>query len=202
MFYTFIFYYLALKLWMKLIEFIATLVDLPTEAEKEIFAAFKKEIFAKGDLILEKGKTCRKLYFVNKGLARSFYINENGKDITVWFFNSNSFLTAVESFFEQTPSYYNIQTLEETEVYSITHKKIHELFEKYHSMEKFGRILSIRMINLLAEKLNSIQFQTADDRYQFMLKTYPDIAIKAPLGHIASYLGITQETLSRIRAKH
>lgn len=187
---------------MKLIEIIAELVDLPKEAEKEILSAFEKETFAKGDLILEKDRTCKKLYFVNQGLARSFYINENGKDITVWFFNNNNFLTAVESFFEQTPSYYNIQTLEATEVYSISHTKLHELFKKHHSMEKFGRILSIKMINVLAEKLNSIQFQTADDRYKFMLKTYPDIANKAPLGHIASYLGITQETLSRIRGKY
>jgi len=187
---------------MKLIEFINTYVTLPDEAEKEILAAFEKEFFNKGELILQKDKICKKFYFVHHGLARSFYINENGKDITVWFFNSNSFLTAVESFFEQTPSYYNIQALEDTEVFSITYGKLLQLFDKYHCMEKFGRILSIKMINLLSEKLNSIQFQTAEGRYKYMLKKYPDIANQAPLGHIASYLGITQETLSRIRAKH
>jgi hypothetical protein len=73
------------------------------------------------------------------------------------------------------------------------------LFSKYHKMEKLGRLVSIEMLTKVVNKLNAIQFQTARERYDYMLAEFPDISYRVPLGHIASYLGMTQETLSRIR---
>ena len=73
------------------------------------------------------------------------------------------------------------------------------LLAKYHKMEKFVRLLSIEMLTSVAQKLNAIQFQTARERYDYMISEFPDISHRIPLGHIASYLGMTQETLSRIR---
>lgn len=73
------------------------------------------------------------------------------------------------------------------------------LLVRHHNMEKFLRLLSIEMLSKVVHKLNAIQFQTAKERYDYMLSEFPDISHRVSLGHIASYLGMTQETLSRIR---
>ena len=186
---------------MKLEKFIRSVVEMPPEALKEMRQAFKKVELPKGTQLLSQGQTCKKLYFIEKGLSRSYYYNEKGKDVTVWFFSDNNVMVSVESFFQQKPSLYQMELLENSSLQVITYDDLQKLFEKYHSVERFGRLLSINLLTDLVEKLNAIQFQTAKERYAFLIKKYPDIAYRAPLGHIASYLGITQETLSRIRAE-
>ena len=186
---------------MKIEKFINSIVEMPPEALQEMKDSFTAIELPKGTQILNQGKTCKKLFFIEKGLARSYYYNEKGKDVTVWFFSDNNIMVSVESFFQQKPSLYHMELLEDSKLYYITYDKLQSLFDKYHSIERFGRLLSIRLLTDVVEKLNAIQFQTAKERYQFLIKKYPDIAYRAPLGHIASYLGITQETLSRIRSE-
>jgi len=186
---------------MSLENFIQSVTDLPREALDEMRASFSKITLPKGTQILEQGKTCHKLYFIEKGLARSYYYNEKGKDITVWFFIDNNVMVSVESFFQQKPSLYQMELLEDSTLHYITYEKLQQLFDKHHSIERFGRLLAIQLLTKVVDKLNAIQFQTAKERYRFLIEKYPNIAYRAPLGHIASYLGITQETLSRIRAE-
>ena len=107
----------------------------------------------------------------------------------------------MDSFFQQTPSLYYLEVLEDSILYSISKKEIDKLFDKYPKMEKLGRLVSTEMLTRVVNKLNAIQFQTARERYDYMLAEFPDIAYQVSLGHIASYLGMTQETLSRIRSK-
>ena len=108
-------------------------------------------------------------------------------------------MSSADSFFNQSPSFYYLEILEDSILYSISHEKMDLLLAKYHKMEKFIRLLSIEMFTKIVHKLNAIQFQTARERYDYMISEFPDISHRVPLGHIASYLGMTQETLSRIR---
>ncbi len=108
-------------------------------------------------------------------------------------------MSSVDSFFQQSPSLYYLEVLEDSLLYSISKQDLDGLFAKYPKMEKLGRLVSIEMLTKVANKLNAIQFQTARERYDYMLAEFPDIVHQVPLGHIASYLGMTQETLSRIR---
>ena len=110
-------------------------------------------------------------------------------------------MSSVDSFFQQNPSLYYLETLEDSVLYSITKNEMDILFAKYHKMEQLGRLDSIEMLTKVTNKLNAIQFQTAKQRYEYMLEEFPDISHRVPLGYIASYLGMTQETLSRIRAE-
>jgi len=185
---------------MKLKDFILSVVNLPDKVLAEMLSVFTPTKLPKGTQILQQGKTCKKLFYIEKGLARSYYYNEKGKDVTVWFFSDNNIMVSVESFFQQKPSLYHMELLEDSTLYYISNQKLQQLFDKYHCIERFGRLLAIQLLTDVVEKLNAIQFQTAKERYNFLIKKYPDIAFRAPLGHIASYLGITQETLSRIRA--
>ncbi|MGB7843502.1 MAG: Crp/Fnr family transcriptional regulator [Salinimicrobium sp.] len=179
----------------------ALLAFIPfTEDElEEIISYFGKERVEKNELLVRQGQVCKKLYFIESGLGRSYYLKKDGKEITQWFFAEGKPMSSVESFFQQNPSLYNLEMLEDSEVYSISKEKLDFLFKKYHKMEKFGRILATEMLTKVVNKLNAVQFQTAPERYEYMLKEFPDISQRVPLGHIASYLGMTQETLSRIR---
>ncbi len=187
---------------MTLRDYIYSIVPLENQVMQDVVQSFEQLQLPKGTQILSQGKTCQYLYFIEKGLARSYYINEKGRDITIWFFSDNNLMLSLESFFQQKPGLYQIELLEKSDLYRISYEGLHHLFDRYHGMERFGRLVSIELLNNAVKKLNAIQFQTAQQRYEFLIQKYPDIAYRAPLGHIASYLGITQETLSRIRANN
>lgn len=183
-------------------KFADSLVDIVAFSEdelEEIMSYFVKERVGKNELLVRQGQVCKKLYFIETGLGRSYYLKKDGKEVTQWFFAEGKPMSSVESFFQQNPSLYYLEVLEDSLVHSITKERLDFLFDKYPKMEKFGRILATEMLTKVVNKLNAIQFQTAPERYEYMLKEFPDISQRVPLGHIASYLGMTQETLSRIR---
>lgn len=184
---------------MSISEFLTSFADFSNSELNDILSYFKKETIKKGTIFIEEGQISNKLCFLEKGIGRSYYLKKDGKEVTVWFFSDGKFITSLESFFQQKPSVYYIEILEDSILHIITKQQIDILFEKYHKMEKFGRLLSIQMLTDMVNKLNAIQFQTAKERYEYMLNDFPNIVHRAPLGDIASYLGITQETLSRIR---
>lgn len=184
---------------MTLPEFLENIVSFPKQELDDIVSHFEKESVEKNQTLVRDGQVCNKLYFIDKGLGRSFYLKEDGKEITQWFFIEGKIMSSVESFFQQIPSLYYLQMLEDSVVYSITRENIDMLFNKYHNMERFGRLLSTEMLTRVVNKLNALQFQTARERYTYMLTEFPNISNRVPLGYLASYLGMTQETLSRIR---
>lgn len=184
---------------MSISDFLSTLVPFTTDELNDIQNHFKKELVSKNQILVHQGDVCKFLYFIEHGMGRSYYLNENGKEITQWFFGVGKFMTSADSFFQQSPSLYYLEVLQDSLVYSISKVDIDQLFAKYHQMEKLGRLVTIEMLTKIVNKLNAIQFQTAKERYDYMLTEFPDIAHQVSLGHIASYLGMTQETLSRIR---
>lgn len=186
---------------MTISDFLKAMVDFSEEELKEILSHFQKEAIAKGHPLVEQGQICRKLYYVEKGIGRNFYLNSDGKEITQLFFGEGRFMTSLESFFQESPSLYHVELLEDSIIYSISKEDLDMLFDRYHKMERLGRLLSTEMLTKVVHKLNAIQFQTARERYEYMLTEYPYIIYRVPLGMIASYLGMSQETLSRIRKK-
>ncbi|GAA4318319.1 Crp/Fnr family transcriptional regulator [Pontixanthobacter gangjinensis] len=186
---------------MELPEFLKSLVDFSEEELEEILTHFRVEEVSKEYPLVEQGQICRKLYYIEKGVGRNYYLNADGKEITQLFFGEGRFMTSLESFFQESPSLYNVEVLEESLIHFITKEDLEFLFGKYHKMEQLGRLLSTEMLTKVVHKLNAIQFQTAQERYEYMLTEYPDIIYRVPLGMVASYLGMSQETLSRIRKK-
>lgn len=184
---------------MNLSNFLLSIIAFSPSELEDILSQFKHENVSKNTVLIEQGKVSKKLYFVEEGMGRSYYLKDDGKEVTQWFFGVGKFMTSVDSFFQQSPSLYYLETLEDSVLYSISKEDIDLLFAKYHKMEQFGRLVSIEMLTKVVNKLNAIQFQTAKERYEYMLAEFPDISYRVPLGHIASYLGMTQETLSRIR---
>lgn len=184
---------------MSFTDYLVKTVAFPPGELEDIVSHFEREIVPKNQPLVREGQICSKLYFVEQGVGRSYYLKEDGKEITQWFFIEGLFMSSIESFFQQDPSLYYLEMLEDAVLYSITREKLDLLFSRYHNMEKLGRLLSTEMLTRVVNKLSAIQFQTARERYDYMLSEYPELANRVALGYIASYLGMTQETLSRIR---
>jgi CRP-like cAMP-binding protein len=181
-----------------LIEYIKAYTEVDASLENQIIQAFETERFKRHEHILETGKTCKKLYFINSGTIRTYYLQE-GKDITSWIYPENDFVTLWSSFLGQTPSFENIQAITEVEIYSVTYDKLQELYAYSHYFESFGRQLLEYQIAFLDEIGREFAFASAKEKYDRLLHMFPDITRIASLGHVASILGISQETLSRIR---
>lgn len=183
---------------MQLIDYIQSQVKVPPSIH--LADAISTEMYPKNHLLHRENTVCRKLYFVEEGLLRIFYHSE-GKDITYAFVTENTFTTLVDSFFEQKPSRYNIEVLEPSVISAISYVDLMNLFSDSHEIERFGRIITTEFLKAHSDRLASIQFQSANERYQTLQIRHPTVLNRVALGHIASYLGITQETLSRLRAR-
>ncbi len=176
------------------------LATLDEDVKSKLENLLKVERFEKDDFILKAGSTIRKLYFVESGLLRGFYYKDD-KEVINWFCNEGQFATSMYSFVSQKPSYENIQAIEKTTLFSINYKDLQNLYQTYPAFDKIGRLLTEQYYVALEERIISLQFQTAKERYESLLQNEGYLLQRVSLGFLASYLGITQETLSRIRAK-
>lgn len=154
--------------------------------------------FEKATVLVKEGQLADKTYFIVRGCARAYYLKD-GKDITDWFAFENDFINSIHSFFLNVPSPHYIELLEATTFLEISKETILELCDKYHDFDRLGRIIVTNTMLRLQQRIVSMQFETALQKYNSLLAIRPDITQRVPLTHIASYLGITLETLSRIR---
>ncbi|WP_196888481.1 Crp/Fnr family transcriptional regulator [Aureivirga sp. CE67] len=163
-------------------------------------AIMKKETFSKRQLLHEEGTVCDYLFLIQTGIARSFYYKD-GKEITAHFAVENTSITAIDSFVQRKKSRYNIEVLEDSEVISISHQDLYTLLEEKPQYEKYVRMFLEQIYVDLAERIEDLLFHTAKERYDKIIENTPDLLQRVQLKHIASFIGITQETLSRIRTQ-
>lgn len=154
--------------------------------------------FQKGDTILEEGKVCRDLYFVEKGMVRQYYY-KNKKDVTEHFSFEGRIVFCIESFLKQEPSRLIVEALENTMLYAIPHDALHNLMEYDREMEMLYRKILEHVAISSQEHADSQRFENAAERYDRLLREKPEIILRAPMVHIASFLQMTPETLSRVR---
>lgn len=170
-----------------------------TQKALERFISIEKH--PKKAFLVQEGKVNTTLYFIQKGCVREFYTNSEGVEYSTWFGFEHDFVINVRSFFTQQPSKKSIQTIEESIVYQITHEDIYTLYNLFPDFERVGRILVEQYLIQLDETIEQIQTPNALLRYEKLVKDHANILQRVPLTMIASHLGITLETLSRIRAK-
>lgn len=145
------------------------------------------------------GQTCQTIYFLEKGIARIYY-HKDEIDITEGFYFENSIIARAESLFTGKPSRKGIQVLETADLIAIDSQKFFALFDAYPEIERlFRKIIEAAYIDTI-NRIEALQFNTAEERYQSLLESSPNLINRVPLKFIASYLGITQVSLSRIRA--
>ena len=152
----------------------------------------------KGDTLVQPGEVTSFLAFINKGSFRVYFYNEKGQEITTWFSFQHWFVTDLLSFYQGSPAKQYVEAIEESEVFLIEKTRLEELYDSYPAYRKFGQQFAERGMVLLMERMLTLQTKSAEERYKELLDD-PQFMQKIPLKYLATYLGITDTSLSRIR---
>ena len=181
-----------------LIEQLKKYGQISSVAEKAIEQKTRKIAKKKGDHFLKQGQILTSYFVVHKGVFRA-YIHRNDKEVNVWFGQENQIFGAIMPMYASKPSPENIQFLEDVEVYAITVNDLENLYKLHPELNLIGRKIAEELCVVLEDRITSLLTESAPERYQSLIKEHPNLINRINLGHIASYVGVTQETLSRIR---
>jgi CRP-like cAMP-binding protein len=176
------------------------LVDASTA--EEIAGHFRPRSVPKNDFFLSEGKICHEYLFLEGGVMRAFAHNTEGMDITTSFFMPGTVVFEVSSFFQRKPSRENIQALTDCHGWFVTFEELNGLFHSMPQFREFGRSVLVRGFAALKERMLSLITESAEERYAKLMAAKPEVFRYVPLKHIASYLGITDTSLSRIRKEY
>ena len=182
-----------------LILFLQSLGPMTTAQAEEVADTFTEEIVTKNALLLPAGTVSDCYYFLEDGFLRAYAHDTDGNDITTGFYAAGQVVFEVSSFFTRTPSRESIQALTDCRGWSLTFAQLNGLFHARPEFREFGRALLVRGYTALKDRMLAAVTETAATRYEHLIRSHPAIAQHAPLKHIASYLGITDTSLSRIR---
>jgi CRP-like cAMP-binding protein len=186
---------------MDLISLLKTITPIASDTEAEVRDMFSVDRLPKGHKLHQQGYVCNKLFFVEKGLLRTFYYSEEGKDITYRFNDEMSFTSLIDSYYSQKPSFYNIELLEDSLIHCASFADFEKLLGKHTELLIVYNYVLRNFLIQSNERISALQFQNAQERYHTFVEKKPNLLQRVSLGQVASYLGITQETLSRIRGK-
>ncbi|KKO89131.1 cyclic nucleotide-binding protein [Sphingobacterium sp. Ag1] len=184
-----------------LLDFLGNIHSMSPELRAALYSNTYLQKLNKRHILLDIGEIQKSLFFIIKGAIRSSYLDSSGKDTTSWLLFEGDIAISVYSFFSQNPSFEVLETLEDTSLLVLSHDKLMRLYQEFPEFNYIGRILTESYYIKGEEKANELRVFSATERYQHLIKKYPSIVARIPLGMISSYLGITQSILSRIRAK-
>ena len=155
--------------------------------------------FSKGEMILEEGEVCENIYYIDKGLIRQFYF-KNGKEVTEHLGADRSTFMCIESLFLEMPTHLQVEAIESSIIYALPKRRLEKVALHNVNIQILYRKILEESLILSQVHADLVRFETAGDRYKKMCKLMPQVVLRAPLVYIASYLQMTPETLSRVRA--
>ena len=154
--------------------------------------------YAKGEKILAEGEVCTNIYWIVKGLVRQFYF-KNGKELTEYMAAENTICMCIESLFREEPTHLQIMAVEPTVLYLIPKADLEDVAMKSVNIQILYRKILEESLILSQKHADMLRFESAQDRYQKLVRRNPELVLRVPLVYIASYLQMTPETLSRVR---
>ena len=162
----------------------------------------KKRIFKKRVLMIKAGEIENHISFIEKGVVRLIIPHEElEKEITFGFSFENEFISAYDSFLTQKPSNYNLETLTDTIVWSLTYSDLQDVYSKTEIGNAIGRYYAEKLFLIKSKREQDLLNETAEQRYLKLFTERPNLLKEIPLKYIASYIGVTPQALSRIRAR-
>lgn len=182
------------KNWLKQVSFL-------TEEDCTLFEPYlQTKTYKAKEYFLTEGKICHEIGFINKGCFRTYYLSD-GKEINTHFAFENEFVTDYDSFLQEKPSKYFIQTLEDAEIVTFNLPALQNAYNQSQNWERLGRMIAEQSYKLTTERVESFLFLDGEQRYLDLLKNQAHLFDRIPLYHIASYIGLERESLSRLRKK-
>jgi CRP-like cAMP-binding protein len=185
---------------MNLDEILDTIYPLPPASRQLIAGNIKEVHYSRGHILLRADKVEHKIYFIKKGIARGYAYQEEN-EITFWFGKEGDAVVSMKSYVGNQKGYEDIELLEDCALYELKTASLQALYNEDIAIANWGRKFAEKELIKAEERLIALQFKTATERYRSLLEDSPDLIRRVQLGYIASYLGITQVSLSRIRAE-
>lgn len=174
--------------------------NLLTNEEIEEFSKMvRKKTLKKGEFFVKAGSTCNEVAFVISGILRSFYYSSNSEEITFCLTFQNSFMTAYSSLISNSITNENIEALSDVELYVFTREQLLQLENSSMNWLKFSKMMAEQEYIRLEQRIFLLQKESAETRYEDLVKNHPEYLKSIPLTYLASYLGVTQRHLSRLR---
>lgn len=180
-------------------KYFSEMTGVPTEELKKIDNLYTVKKVKKGEVLLREGDLCEGFFFVEKGLLRMYSIDKNGKEHIIQFAPENWIVSDRSSQFFNEKSNYYIDAIENSEILILENGIISNLAKRFSIVVRNNEVLLQKHIRNLQSRINSLMSDTAEQRYLKFVKKYPDILLRVPQWMVASYLGITPESLSRVR---
>jgi CRP-like cAMP-binding protein len=182
-----------------LIQLFQSVLPMSTGKAEQLAEKFKAGKIARNEYLLKEDTVCNESHFIDEGFMRSYTYDLEGNDVTTAFYSKKMFASDLLSFFKRTPSKEYIQALTDCETWYITYDDMQASFHTIPEFREFGRLNIINHYGTLKQRMLSMLQETAEQRYSDLIKSNPEVLQNAPLKYIASYLGITDTSLSRIR---
>jgi CRP-like cAMP-binding protein len=183
-------------------KYIETTVDISDEDWQLFSSLLEKRVFAKKVTFLRVGQVENYISFIEKGKVRLFIPKEDeGKEITFGFCFQGEFVSAYDSFLRQNPALYQLETLSETTLWSISYNDLQKVYKNTVVGNTMGRFIAEKLFLLKSKREQSLLNDTSEQRYLNVFKDRPNLFEQVPLKYIASYIGVTPQALSRIRKR-
>lgn len=180
-------------------EVIAQYVCLNGDDWRLLMDSFETQRIGRKTILVSENQTAKYLYFVSGGLLRAYHL-EDGEEINTYFACDSQFITCYASFISQSPSFEYLEAMEDSLVHRVSYETLYALYEQSSQLEKIGRILAEKNYLCVIDRIYKMQTKNARERYlDFLISHEKKIVQRVPLHHIASYLGIAPQSLSRIR---
>ncbi len=187
-------------IFQPLIDYCNAIHPMSEELVEDLYSYGKINHYKKDDIILQPGKVANYASWVLKGAVRSYYIRDT-EEVTTKFLQEGSTITSIFSFYSRKPGNEYIVALEDTTLACYHYDYMNKMYADHPEFNVIGRVVTERFLYFLEIELYNLRKTKAEDRYQFFVKHFPQLLQRAPLKHIATYLGMNLETLSRVRAK-
>lgn len=183
-----------------LLAHLRAIAPLSANLEVALTHSLKREVLPRKTQLLLPGDVSDRLYFIEKGVARGYYLHDD-RDVTSWFMREGDFVISIVSFITRQPSEEAIELLEDSVLWSIRYRPLQRLYADFPEFNAIGRVLTEAYYVRSERRAHALRWHSAGQRYQALHDEFPEIFNRVPLRHIASHLGISAETLSRLRAK-
>ncbi|MDH7460505.1 Crp/Fnr family transcriptional regulator [Chitinophagaceae bacterium 26-R-25] len=182
-----------------LVQFVQRVMPISQLKAEQLAAKFMPMKIERNSYLLKEGKVCHESHFIEKGIVRSYIYDIEGNEVTTAFYTKNTFAADLLSFFKRAPAREYIQAITDCETWFITYEDMQTSFHTIPEFREFGRLNIVNQYGILKERMLSMLQETAEQRYSHLISSSAEIFQDVPLKYIATYLGITDTSLSRIR---